>query len=203
MKISVVMPTLNEEQAVAVVVGDIKKYAKDFETEIIIVDSSTDRTPEIARGLGCKVISIPKCGPGKAIIKGLEESKGEVVIVSDCDNTYPMEMIPEFIEWYKRGYDFVNGSRLHKKQKAMPWFNWLGNRIFALLVAIPFGIRTKDIASGMRLYSKKLINAAKWETNYSFWIEIIVKTKKLGLKFKEIPIPYRENDGNNEHGEKY
>lgn len=193
--LSIVMPTLNEEKAIEVVVQDIKKYGIDFNPEIIIVDSSTDRTPEIARGMGCKVISIPKCGPGKAIIAGLSVSKGEVVIVSDCDNTYPMEMIPEFIAWYKQGYDFVNGSRLHKKQKAMPWLNWLGNRIFALLVAIPFGIRTKDIASGMRLYSRKLIEACPWETNYSFWIEIMVKAKKMGFKIKEIPIDYRPRIG--------
>jgi len=141
------------------------------------------------------VISMPKCGPGKAIITGLLASKSEVVIVSDCDNTYPMEMIPEFIEWYQKGYDFVNGSRLHKKQKAMPWLNWLGNRFFALLVAIPFQIRTKDIASGMRLYSRKLIEATEWETNYSFWIEIMVKAKKMGFKIKEIPIDYRPRIG--------
>ncbi|OGQ05160.1 MAG: hypothetical protein A2W61_05620 [Deltaproteobacteria bacterium RIFCSPLOWO2_01_44_7] len=193
--LSVVMPTLNEEKAIAVVVRDIQKYAAAYNPEIIIVDSSTDKTPDIARSLGCKVITMPKCGPGKAIIEGLHTSKGEVVIVSDCDGTYPMDAIPEFIGWYQKGYDFVNGSRLHKKQKAMPWLNWLGNRTFALLVAIPFGIRTKDIASGMRLYSRKLINAAKWETNYSFWIEIIVKTKKLGLRFKEIPIDYRPRIG--------
>ena len=195
MKISFVMPTLNEERAVSVVINDIKKFAKDFETEIIIVDSSTDKTPEIARSLGAKVIAIPKCGPGKAIIQGLHASSGEVVIVSDCDNTYPMEAIPEFIDWHKKGYDFVNGSRLHKKQKAMPWLNWLGNRTFALLVAIPFRIRTKDIASGMRLYSRKLINACEWETNYSFWIEIMVKAKKMGFKIKEIPIDYRPRIG--------
>lgn len=193
--LSVVMPALNEERAIAVVVQDIKKYAAAFNPEIIIVDSSTDKTPEIARSLGCKVISMPKCGPGRAIITGLHASRGEVVIVSDCDNTYPMEMIPEFIRWYQQGYDFVNGSRLHKKQKAMPWLNWLGNRIFALLVAIPFAIRTKDIASGMRLYSRRLINAAQWETNYSFWIEIMVKTKKMGFKIKEISIDYRSRIG--------
>lgn len=193
--LSVVMPTLNEERAIAVVVQDIKKYAAAFNPEIILVDSSTDKTPEIARSLGCKVILMPKCGPGKAIITGLHASKGEVVIVSDCDNTYPMESIPEFIGWHQKGYDFVNGSRLHKKQKAMPWFNWLGNRIFALSVALPFGIPTKDIASGMRLYSRKLIEACQWETNYSFWIEIMVKAKKMGFKIKEIPIQYRPRIG--------
>lgn len=195
MRISIVLPTLNEEKAIGVVVSDIQKFAKDFETEIIIVDSSTDRTPEIAREMGCKVLSIPKCGPGRAIIQGLHQSQGEVVIVADCDNTYPMEKIPEFIAWYKKGYDFVNGNRMHRGNKAMPLFNKLGNGVFALLVAVLFRIPTRDIASGMRLYSRKLIEAAEWETNYSFWIEIMVKCKKLGFRFKEIPIPYRERIG--------
>lgn len=193
--LSIVMPTLNEEKAIETVTNDIKKYTIDYETEIIIVDSSKDRTPEIAKSLGVKVISMPKCGPGKAIIKGLLESKSEIVIVSDCDNTYPMEMIPEFINWYKKGYHFVNGNRINKMNKTMPLINKIGNVVFASLVAVLFGIKTSDVASGMRLYSRELINSSEWETNFSFWIEIIIKAKKKGFKFKEIPIDYRMRIG--------
>lgn len=195
-KLSVVMPTMNEEKSVSRVVRDIKKYAKDYNLEVLIVDSSSDKTPEIAKALGVRVIKQEPQGPGKALILGLKKSKGEIVITSDCDGTYPMEDIPRYVEIWKKGYDFVNGNRLNSMNKwTMPHINTYGNRFFALLVNLLFGIDTKDVTSGMRLYSRDLINSSEWETNYSFWIEMIIKAKQKGFKFKEIPIKYKNRIG--------
>ena len=105
-KLSVVMPTLNEENSIAKVISDIRKYVKNYDLEILIVDSSTDNTPKIAEKMGIKVIRQEPLGPGKAIIFGLLKSKGEIVITADCDDTYPIEDIPKFVELWKRGYDF-------------------------------------------------------------------------------------------------
>lgn len=191
-KLSIVMPTLNEEKSIFKVVNDIKKYANDYDLEILIVDSSTDNTPNIAKKMGIKVIKEKPQGPGKALISGLLKSKGEIVIASDCDGTYPMKSIPQFVNYWKRGYDFVNGNRLNKMNDTMPLLNLFGNWFFAFLVRFFFNIKTRDVTSGMRLYTRDLINSSKWETNYSFWIEIIIKTKQKGFKFKEIPIRYNE-----------
>ncbi len=190
-KLSVVMPTLNEEKSIAKVISDIKKYTNDYDLEILIIDSSTDDTPKIAEKMGVEVFRQEPQGPGKAIIFGLLKSKGEIIITADCDDTYPLEDIPKFIDLWVAGYDFVNGNRLNKMNRLMPSFNRLGNWFFAFLMRVFFGVNTKDVTSGMRLYSRELINSSKWETNYSFWTEIIIKAKLNGFKFKEIPIKYK------------
>ncbi|MBN1594985.1 glycosyltransferase, partial [candidate division FCPU426 bacterium] len=85
--ISVVMITKNEEKAIGTVVADIRKYAP--EAEILIVDSSEDKTPEMAAGLGVKTIrQYPPKGYGPAMDLALRSATGEVVITMDCDNSY-------------------------------------------------------------------------------------------------------------------
>ena len=194
-RLSVVMPTLNEEVCVAKVIEDIRTFAAGTDLEIVIVDSSTDRTAEIAESMGVRVLRQERQGPGKAVIAGLQASKGDAVMMADCDDTYPMEDIPKFLGWWKEGYDFVNGNRINSLHDAMPKLNRFGNWMFAFLVRVLYRIPTWDVASGMRLYSRRLIDSEPWETNLAFWIEIIVKAKKKGFKFKEIPITYRPRIG--------
>ena len=90
MKLTVSMITMNEEGAVAKVIADIKRVAPD--AEILLVDSSKDRTAEIAQELGCRVIKqFPPQGYGPAMDRAVREASGEVVITLDCDDTYPVE----------------------------------------------------------------------------------------------------------------
>jgi len=82
--------TMNEEGAIAKVVGDIRGVAPD--AEILVVDSSKDRTPEIAASLGCRVLrQFPPQGYGPAMDRAVREAAGEIVITLDCDDTYPVE----------------------------------------------------------------------------------------------------------------
>jgi len=194
-KLTVLMPTLNEEKSIASMVDYIRRNAKDYDLEILIVDSSTDNTPKIAEELGVRVIRQRKQGPGKAIIAGMKEARGDAVIATDCDGTYPMEDIPKFVGYWKDGYALVNGNRLNEMNKAMPRMNRFGNWLFAFMMRILYGIPTRDITSGMRLYGKDLINSSEWETNYSFWAEIMIKARRRGFKFKELPIKYKERIG--------
>ena len=98
LKISVVMPTFNEEKALPLVVGDIRKQTAGYETEILIVDSSSDNTVALAKELGVRVISQPPRGHGIALRAAILAASGDYVITADCDNTYPMDMIPRFID---------------------------------------------------------------------------------------------------------
>jgi len=190
-KLSVVMPTMNEEKAIAKVISDIQKYSAPYDLELLIVDSSVDKTPEIAESMGARVIKQPPQGPGKALILGIQNSTGQVVITSDCDDTYPMEDIPRFINYWENGYHFINGSRMNPSNISMPKFNRFGNWVFAFLVRNLYKIQTSDITTGMRLFSRQLIDSHKWETNYSFWAEILIKSHQNGFKYIEIPIKYR------------
>src|SRR6516164_7638068 len=98
LKISVVMPTFNEEKAIPGVVADIRKYTADHDTEVLIVDSSKDNTPAVATSLGVKVISQPPQGHGIALRTAMLAASGDYIITADCDNTYPMDRIGDFLD---------------------------------------------------------------------------------------------------------
>ena len=133
--ITVAMITKNEEKAVAKVVGDVRRAVPD--AEILLVDSSADRTAEIAEAKGARIIrQFPPKGYGPAMDKALRSSDREVVVTLDCDDTYPVEFIEPMARMVvEDGWDLVDGSRLAGKPSAMPWLNYLANWGFALLAS--------------------------------------------------------------------
>ena len=162
MKLTVSMITMNEEGAIAKVVRDIRGVAPD--AEILVVDSSKDRTAEIAQELGCRVLKqFPPQGYGPAMDRAVREAGGDVVITLDCDDTYPVEVIPELMKLMDQGYDLVNTTRTWKRPAAMPFANFLANRLFALGARVLHGLKTTDVHSGMRAYRKSMLDQVKWE----------------------------------------
>lgn len=196
MKLTVSMITMNEEKAVAKVVGDIRRVVP--EAEILVVDSSRDRTAEIAQELGCRVIKqFPPQGYGPAMDRAVREASGDVVVTLDCDDTYPVEVIPKLVELVEQGYDLVNTTRVHRRPKAMPFANFIANRLFALGARLLHGLKTTDVHSGMRAYRKSMIDAVKWTPQGpALPVEMLIVPFRRGYRVAEIPIEYRERIGN-------
>src|SRR5213080_1068003 len=97
MKLTISMITLNEERAVAKVVADISRVVP--EAEIFLVDSSKDRTAEIATELGCRVFKqFPPKGYGPAMDRAVRDARGDIVVTLDCDDTYPVDAIPKLMK---------------------------------------------------------------------------------------------------------
>jgi glycosyltransferase involved in cell wall biosynthesis len=192
-KISVVMPSFNEEKAVVPMIEAVRKHSAAFETEILLVDSSRDKTPELARSLGARVIQQKPQGHGIALRTALGQAAHDIVITSDCDNTYPMEFIPELVRLItEEGCDIISCNRLHKNLgKEMPFMNKAGNRLFAFLVRLVYGLKVRDVTTGMFCARKSVIDAIQWETNYSFPCELIVRSTLAGFRHREVDIPYR------------
>ena len=195
MKLSVVMATLNEEGAIGKVIDDIKRNSQGHELEIVVVDSSTDRTAEIAKSKGAVVIKQPKSGHGLALRAALLAASGDVIMTTDCDDTYPMEYIPKFLALINQGCDIVAGNRMNKMNRAMPLANRIANTGFALIVRILYWINTNDVSTGMFAIKRKVVHGVPWETNYSFPAEIIIRSNLAEYKIKQIDIPYRERIG--------
>ena len=195
MKLTVSMITMNEEGAIAKVVRDIRGVAPD--AEILVVDSSKDRTAEIAQELGCRVLKqFPPQGYGPAMDRAVREASGDVVITLDCDDTYPVEVIPELMKLVEQGYDLVNTTRTWKRPQAMPFANFLANRLFALGARVLHGLKTTDVHSGMRAYRKSMLDQVKWEAKgAALPVDMYVIPFKKGFKTTEIPIDYRERIG--------
>ncbi|GEM_PF-3343575 len=150
--ITVAMITRNEEGAIGKVVGDI--LAALPSAEIIIVDSSDDKTPEIAEQMGVTVIrQYPPEGYGPAMDKALRAGGRAVTVTLDCDDTYPVDRIEPMARMVlEDDFDLVDGNRLSRKPVAMPWLNYLANWGFAWMASVLFFRRIKDLHSGMRAY---------------------------------------------------
>lgn len=194
-KITIAMISMNEEKAVGLVIDNIKKIVP--KAEILIVDSSSDKTAEVAEAKGARVIKqFPPKGYGMAMELALKSASGDVIVTMDCDGTYPSEEISKLIQLVNEGYDLVNTTRVLTKPKNMPFSNFIANRIFALLVRIVHGIKTTDVHSGMRAYKRELIHSLSWKPNgAAFPVELLVKAVNHGYKFVEIPINYHERIG--------
>jgi glycosyltransferase involved in cell wall biosynthesis len=195
MKLTVSMITMNEEGAVAKVIRDIRTVAP--EAEILLVDSSKDRTAEIAEDLGCRVIKqFPPQGYGPAMDRAVREAAGDIVITLDCDDTYPVEAIPALVKLVDEGYDLVNTTRVWRRPKAMPFANFLANRVFALGARILHGLKTTDVHSGMRAYRKSMIDNVQWiAKGAALPVDMYVIPYRRGYRTVEIPIDYRERIG--------
>jgi glycosyltransferase involved in cell wall biosynthesis len=194
-KVTVSMITLNEEAAVAKVVGDIRRVVPD--AEIFVVDSSGDRTAEVAESLGCRVFKqFPPKGYGPAMDRAVRDARGDIVITLDCDDTYPVDAIPKLIALIDEGWDLVNATRLAKRPKAMPLANYVANRVFAWTARLLHGIRTTDVHSGMRAYRKSMIDAVPWDPNGpALPVDMLILPYRRGFRVTEVPIEYRERIG--------
>lgn len=195
-KITVAMITMNEESSVATVIKDIQALVP--EAEILIVDSSKDRTPVIAEASGAKVIrQFPPRGYGPAMEHALRAATREVIVTMDCDNTYPTEKIPYFATLIlEKGYDLVDGSRLQKKPSAMPWLNYVANIFFASIASLLFFRRITDLHSGMRAYRKSMLDHMTFQAKgAALPVELLLKPMCLGYKIHTVFIDYRERVG--------
>lgn len=195
MKLTVAMITMNEEQAIAKVVVDIRRVVPD--AEILVIDSSTDKTAEIAGSLGCRVVrQFPPRGYGPAMDRALREGSGDIVVTLDCDDTYPVEAIPELVRRIEAGADLVNTTRVKTRPAAMPLANFIANRTFAVVSHALCGLDTTDLHSGMRAYRMSMLRELAWNPNGpALPVELLLLPFRKGYRLEQIVIDYRERIG--------
>ncbi|WP_226021340.1 dolichyl-phosphate hexose transferase [Halomicrobium salinisoli] len=192
--LSVVMGTYNEEEAIGTVLSDIDEVT-DGRAEVVCVDGSSDRTPEIARDHGARVIEQEPQGYGVAVREALLAAERPVVVTTDCDDTYPMERLPDFLDEINDGADVVSGDRLYWGADAMPDVNRLGNQAFALLASALMGERVHDTTTGMRAYRREVIRKIRWTENTGLSAELLIRPLMRAYDVRERPIEYRERAG--------
>src|SRR3954465_951917 len=195
MKLTISMITLNEERAVAKVIADISRVVP--EAEIFLVDSSRDRTAEIATELGCRVFKqFPPKGYGPAMDRAVRDAAGDIGVTPHCAHPYPVDDIPKLVALIDQGWDLVNATRLARRPKAMPFTNYLANRIFAWTARLLHGIRTTDVHSGMRAYRKSMIEKVTWDPHGpALPVDMLVIPYRMGYRVAEVPIEYRDRIG--------
>jgi glycosyltransferase involved in cell wall biosynthesis len=196
LSVSVVMISKNEEGAVGAVIADIRRAVPA--AEVVLVDSSSDRTAEIAQAAGARVIrQVPPRGYGPAMETALRAATGDVVVTMDCDGTYPAEVIPQLVQLIEDGYDLVNASRLWTRPDAMPLPNYLANKSFAVATRIVHGLPVTDVHSGMRAYRRSRLAATAFDARGpALPVELLIKPAREGWRVAEVGIRYHERIGN-------
>ena len=201
-QISVVIPCLDEEEAVGPVVDEawagIERTGRPG--EVIVVDNgSTDRSAEIAAARGAKVVSEARRGYGRAYLTGLSEAQGEYVVMADADGTYPMQELGAFVDALEAGADLALGSRFNGQihSGAMPWSHrWIGNPILTGMLNRMFGVRVSDAHCGMRAVRRSALPTLDLHsTGMEFASEMVFKAFRRKLAVKEIPIDYFPRTG--------
>jgi len=195
-KVTVVIPTLNEVFAIGKVLSEMPY---EFLDEIIVVDSSKDDTPKIAKSLGAKVISESLRGYGRALQTGVEKASGDVVVYIDGDYTYNPMDIPRIVEPILKGEcDVVLGNRLNRMMTpgAMNFLNMFGNIIISLFFSILFLRRVNDTQCGLRAIRKPFLDGLSYrDYGMTYVTEQLIKIAKKGGRIGNIPVDYRQRIG--------
>jgi len=189
---------MNEEEAIVGVIMRCKEALKDHDYEMIVVDKSIDKTPELARNAEANVIGQTGSGVGQALIQGFSLAKGKIVLFLDGDGTYQPEDIPRLLEpILKDEADLVNGNRMTNIERgAMTATNYLGNKILTWVGNMLFNTKVKDSQSGMKAFRKELLDKMiLWESGFAICSEILAEAAKLGARIAEIPVTYKKRVG--------
>jgi glycosyltransferase involved in cell wall biosynthesis len=194
--ISVVIPCYNEEDAIEHVIQSLPECVD----EVVVVDNnSTDRTAELAKAQGAKVVFEQRKGYGAAYKAGLPAVSGDVTITMDGDGTYPSEQIPELVDHLvDTGLDFISAARFPlKNPKAMNFTNKVGNITLTIAMLILYGKNIKDSQSGMWIYKSdvyKRLNVTSDGMPFSEEIKIEA-IRANDVRFGEYQVNYHPRIG--------
>jgi len=202
LEVSVVIPCLNEEQTIGIVVGKALKAFRDnkIKGEVVVVDNgSSDNSAAIAKKTGARVIFQEKRGYGNALQKGFQEARGKYLVMGDADDTYDFLDLPKFVKYLRVGYDYVMGTRLKGTivKGAMPWLHrYIGNPFLTTYLNIIHGTKISDSHSGMRAFTKEAYEKMRpLSPGMEFASELIIRAAEEKLKIKEVPITYYPRKG--------
>jgi glycosyltransferase involved in cell wall biosynthesis len=201
-EISIVMPCLNEEEGLGGCIDTIKSIIAErhLSAEIVVADNgSTDRSVEIARAHGARVVFQPRRGYGNALMKGCIEARGRYIVMADADDTYDFNEIEAFVAPLREGYDLVMGNRFSGRMArgAMTWSHrYIGNPLLSGLLNLLFHTGVRDAHCGMRAFTKGAFYRMRLRTGgMEFASEMVINAAKAGLKITQRPIAYRPRIG--------
>jgi glycosyltransferase involved in cell wall biosynthesis len=197
-KISIILPCRNEEIALPFCIKKIKNIInqENLNAEIIVSDSSTDNSFQIAQNLNVLVIKHDKNGYGNAYKEAFKIAQGDILILGDADDTYDFSEIPNLLRFIPE-YDLVLGQRKYLVKGSMPVLNrYIGNPTLSFILSILFKVKIKDCHTGFRVIKKTTLQKLNLQsTGMEFASEMIISAVKNKVKIKETPIHYYPRKG--------
>ena len=192
--VSVVMPVLNEEEAIGPCIEKIRATfaSAGIDGEIVVCDNgSTDASVAIAERMGARVVHQPLRGYGNAYLKGFASARGRYLVMGDADDTYDFTMIPQFVGALDGGQQFVTGSRYLGGGDAQitALHRYFGNPALTRILNLLFGTRYTDVYCGFRAFSRETYDAIRpVSPGMEFNLELAINAGLAGLRVHEIPI---------------
>jgi glycosyltransferase involved in cell wall biosynthesis len=193
MRVSVVIPCLNEDETIAECVRQARVAldANGLPGEVIVVDNgSTDGSGRLAREAGALVVDEPRRGYGSAYLAGLAVARGNYIVMVDADLTYDFGEIPKFVRELENGAQVVIGNRMQDiKPGAMPLLSRLGNPLLSGFLNVLHRTNVHDAHCGMRALRRDVLPALNLRTvGMEFASEMVIRATREQLDVREVPI---------------
>jgi glycosyltransferase involved in cell wall biosynthesis len=205
-ELSIVIPALNE----ALTIGQLVDWCRlglrqaGVEGEVLIVDSSTDATAEIAVGKSARVLRVPKRGLGRAYIDAIPFIRGEYVLMGDADCTYDFRDLKPFMDSFHEAYEFVMGSRFrgYIEPGSMPALHrYFGTPVTTWLLNFLYNSNFSDIHCGMRGVTRDaLLRMDLHSQSWEYASEMVLKSVRMELRTTEVPVHFlKDQEGRFSH----
>jgi len=196
--ISVIIAALNEEEAIANVINSVPK---DLADEIVVVDNgSKDRTAEIAKAAGARVVREPVAGYGRAFRTGLRSisPKCEIIVFLDGDGSDCPEMMDRLVTPIIKGKsDFVVGSRTrgNRETGSMIFHQVVAGYMIGFLLRLLYGVHSTDMGPFRAIRRTTLDGLNLSEETYGWPLEMQMRAARAHVRTMEVPVDYRRRTG--------
>lgn len=196
--VSVIVPCLDEEDAIGAVVIDILAEGVD---EVIVVDGkSRDRTAERAAAAGARVVIEPRKGYGRALMRGVEAlgPDCELIVFIDGDGSDIPQMIPHVVAPLRAGRaDFVIGTRLKgpRERGSLSASQILAGYLAGMLIRMVYGVRFTDMSPFRAIGREKLAALGMREDGFGWNLEMQMRAAATGLHCVEVAVGQRRRQG--------
>jgi glycosyltransferase involved in cell wall biosynthesis len=205
-EVSIVIPALNEQ----ITISDFIAWCHEglqkagVAGEILIVDSSSDNTSELALAGGARVLRTPKRGLGRAYIDAVPYIRGKFILMGDCDCTYDFRDLAAFVQRYREGYEYVMGSRFkgYIEPGSMPALHqYFGTPGTTWILNVLYATRFSDIHCGMRgITTDAFLRMDLMSQSWEYASEMVLKSVRMDLKTAEVPVRFlKDRDGRLSH----
>jgi glycosyltransferase involved in cell wall biosynthesis len=193
MRVSVVIPCLNEAETIAECVQQARAVldANEIPGEVVVVDNgSTDGSGDLARAAGAHVVEEPRRGYGSAYLAGLAVAEGDYIVMVDADLTYDFGEIPKFVRELENGAQVVIGNRMENiAPGAMPLLSRLGNPLLSGFLNVLHRTNVHDAHCGMRALRRDVVPVLNLRTvGMEFASEMVIRATREHLDVREVPI---------------
>jgi glycosyltransferase involved in cell wall biosynthesis len=195
-EVSIVIPALNEALTIEEFVAWCHQGLEEagVRGEILIVDSSTDETSQLALEAGARVLRVPKRGLGRAYIDAIPYIRGKWVVMGDADCTYDFRRLAPFVERFRDGAEYIMGSRWKGsiEDGSMPWLHQhLGTPVTTWILNRVYSSEFSDIHCGMRGITRDALERMQLRSqSWEYASEMVLKSVHMGLRTTEVPVTF-------------